>query len=339
MRLLKEKLLLVGPSSSIAGYNAGYFEERRRDGFGILAYSGAVRHFKEIGFKPDYFSFIDPNTISLDIDFFEEDPFLNDTDLLIGELYENGFENFYKTGFSCHGLEGKRDLYKRVKSLKFLKNFRNVFASEVKRVKGRSHPLDNFGKSNEELKPEGDRHNSFLTALANDAAEHGAHNYGEVAWPLKPAATANDDAQINIKQGSTADFVNLANIYNAMVYKETANISAEWLSIGQTEELDFTKELFFISGRAGENLDKFTCFLMPLVFYFFKDLKEIKTLGFGEFNHPRYREQIAGRNGSLGYDDFIETAERNLPLIKSHLKERDIKFSSETKNFFSKRLI
>ena len=136
----------------------------------------------------------------------------------------------------------------------------------------------------------------------------------------------------------TANFVDLANIYNSMVHGETANISVDWLSIGQTEHIDFTKKLFFISGRAGENVDKFTCFLMPLVFYFFKYLKEIKTLGFGEFEQPRYREQIAGRNGRLGYNEFIETAERNLPLIKSHLEERGIKFSSETKNFFSKKL-
>jgi len=241
------KLLLVGPSAKIGEYNIEYFRKKKEDGFEILAYSGAVHYFKDIGFKPDYFSFIDPYTISHNVDFFEKDPFLNRTNLLIADLYRDEFKGFFEKGFTCNNLQLKKDLFERVKTLKFFKNFKNVFASKMKRVTGRLDPLN-------------------------------------------------------------------------------------------SEKLDFAKELLFISGKAGENADKFICFLMPLVFYFFKDLKEIKTLAFGDFSLPRHREQIEGREGKRGYDEFIETAERNIPLIKFHLKERDIKFSSETNNFFSERL-
>ena len=137
MRPPKEKLLLVGPSSKIEGYGADYFEEKKKDGFKTLAYSGAVHHFKDIGFKPDYFSFIDPNTISHKVDFFENDPFLNNTNLLMADLYKDGFKDFFRLGFTCHNLLLKKDLFERVKTLKFFKNFKNVFASKMKRVSPR----------------------------------------------------------------------------------------------------------------------------------------------------------------------------------------------------------
>lgn len=275
MKPPKEKLLLVGPSSKIEVYGADYFEEKKKDGFKILAYSGAVHHFKDIGFKPDYFSFIDPNTISHNIDFFEKDPFLNNTTLLIGDLYKDGFKDFFRLGLTCHTLKQKAYLFERIKTLKFLENFKNVFACEMKRAKGAT--------------------SGHASELFKDTVEC--------------------DLIIHVIETNP--------VFNPYAMHHQP----------------FSKEFLFISGRKGENMDKFTCFLMPLVFYFFKDLKEIKTLGFGEFNHPRYRvHDHSNISLKLGYKEFMTTAQRNLPLIKSHLKERDIKFSSETDNFFSERL-
>jgi len=234
------KLLLVGPSSKIKEYSTDYFKEKKEDGFEVLSYTGSIYHFKKINFKPDYFSFIDPNTIASDINLFERDSFFNNTNLLIADLYRNGFKVFFDKGFTCNNLKMRTELFEKTKTLKFLENFKNVFAVKMRR--------------------------------------------------------------------------------------------AEVLS----EEPNFAKEFSFISEGLGKNMDKFTCFLMPLVFHFFKNLKEIKTLGFGEFSYPRYKEET-DRTGR-GYEEFMESAENNLHLIKAHLKERDIKFSSETDNFFSERL-
>lgn len=256
------KLLLVGPSAKIKEYGIGYFKEKKEDGFEVLSYTGSIYHFKKIGFKPDYFSFIDPNTIATDIDLFERDSFFNNTNLLIADLYRNGFKDFFDKGFTCNNLKRQTELFKRTKTLKFLDNFKNVFAVEMKRV-----------------------------AFYSD--EEGFHS--------------------------------------VTIHLPSCHVKTS------AEGPDFTKEFLFISEELGKNTDKFTCFLMPLAFYFFKDLKEIKTLGFGEFSYPRYKEQIPSLTGR-GYKEFMESSERNLPLIKAHLKERDIKFSSETNNFFSERL-
>ncbi len=236
------KLLLVGPSAKIKEYSTDYFKKKKEDGFEVLSYTGSIYHFKKINFKPDYFSFIDPNTIASDINFFESDSFFNNINLLIADLYREGFKDFFNKGFTCNNLKMRTELFERAKTLNFFKNFKNVFAVKMRRIEVPS------------------------------------------------------------------------------------------------EEPDFSKEFSFISEGQGKNMDKFTCFLMPLVFYFFEDLKEIKTLGFGEFSYPRYKEETASRTGR-GYEEFMASATKNLYLIKSQLMERDIKFSSETDNFFSERLI
>ena len=62
--MIDEKILLVGPSSDIKNFNKDYFLKAKEDKFLILSYSDSLRHFLNIKFYPDFWSFIDPFTIT-----------------------------------------------------------------------------------------------------------------------------------------------------------------------------------------------------------------------------------------------------------------------------------
>ena len=47
------------------------------------------------------------------------------------------------------------------------------------------------------------------------------------------------------------------------------------------------------------NTDKFICYILPLVLSYFKELKEIECVGFGDFNKPRLYN-----NTTEGYDGY-----------------------------------
>ena len=228
------KILLVGPGASTSNYKIDFFQEKRKQGYKILCYTGAINHFKTINFSPDFFSFIDPFTIGKDIEFFENSSLLSPTHLLIADLYENNFDKFYKSSLTCDSLQTNKDRYNRVTSLKFFSSFKGVFAIEMETL-----------------------------------------------------------------------------------FNEIKDV-----------DVDFSSK-FFLLRLTKQNIDKFTCFLMPLVLFFFKNLKEIKTIGFGNFDEARL-------DGSkLGYAEYIESTKKTSPMINKELKKRSINFSCEKESIFS----
>lgn len=54
----------------------------------------------------------------------------------------------------------------------------------------------------------------------------------------------------------------------------------------------------YISHGPNVNTDKFVCYILPLVLSYFKELKEIECIGFGDFKEPRlYNNTMEGYNG------------------------------------------
>jgi len=236
------KVLLVGSSKEIGNYGSEFFEKAKDDGFKILSFANSIALFRKIGVKPDYFSFVDPWTIGYLIDFFEKDSFLNSTDLLIPNLFDNKFENFYKFGLTSSNLTSNPELLSRVQSLKFFDNFKNVF------------------------------------------------NYSAKCLDLREKV--------------------------------------------ETRGSEFIRNLNVFSGFGTTNTDKLTAFLIPLVLYHFKYLKEIRTIGFGDFHTERFFSDRKGHMG--GYQEFFDTFVRIMPIFKKYFEEKDIKISFETDNHYSK---
>jgi hypothetical protein len=85
------KVLLVGPSYKIADYDLGYFEDKRREGYKIVSYTGSILYFREIGFAPDYFSWIDPTSVLSQSwnAITESGDLFKNTDMLAADLFKN----------------------------------------------------------------------------------------------------------------------------------------------------------------------------------------------------------------------------------------------------------
>ena len=83
------KLLLVGPSKNLESFSLEDFENHRKEGYTIISYSDSITRLKEINFKPDYYSFYDIETIKK---FPKKDSFLNDIQLLVGDIFDDNID-------------------------------------------------------------------------------------------------------------------------------------------------------------------------------------------------------------------------------------------------------
>ena len=69
----------------------------------------------------------------------------------------------------------------------------------------------------------------------------------------------------------------------------------------------------------GKNTDKFTSYVLPLAIHYFPNLKEIISIGFGDYGNPR-----AYTTNSHGYEGFKLSFQTLGPLIKDILDSRNI---------------
>ena len=83
------KLLLIGPSKNLESFSLEDFENYRKEGYTTISYSDSITRLKEINFKPDYYSFYDIETIKK---FPKEDSFLNDIQLLVGDIFDESID-------------------------------------------------------------------------------------------------------------------------------------------------------------------------------------------------------------------------------------------------------
>ena len=101
---------------------------------------------------------------------------------------------------------------------------------------------------------------------------------------------------------------------------------------------DFTNESVFYSGYKTINVDKFTCYLLPLIFKNFKNIMEVHCVGFGDFDVERVEKMsdiFSSGKKKDGYEHYKKTAEMVSPAIRFYLKNKKIKLTFEHDNFFS----
>mgnify|MGYP003113325337 FL=1 len=96
---------------------------------------------------------------------------------------------------------------------------------------------------------------------------------------------------------------------------------------------DYKKQLYIFSGNKKTNTDKFSCVLIPMILNFFPNLKEIKSVGFGDFDTPRYYN-----DGSKGYPEFINTFYIMKNNTVFNLENSSIKIDFFRDNFYKKEL-
>tara|TARA_R100001509_G_scaffold29477_1_gene15699 strand:+ start:3071 stop:3889 length:819 start_codon:yes stop_codon:yes gene_type:complete len=77
------------------------------------------------------------------------------------------------------------------------------------------------------------------------------------------------------------------------------------------------------------NTDKFTCYILPLVLSYFKELKEIECIGFGDFNTPRL-----SNNTSEGYNQYKASYERMKNELINLLNFKNISISFKNKDSY-----
>lgn len=99
------KVLLVGPSSRIKEKDKAFFESFKEQGYTTICYSGGIYHLAEIGFAPDYFSFIDPFTLYYD-NFSKyikiNSNFFKQINLLGADIYSNKLDVFKSYNFTSN---------------------------------------------------------------------------------------------------------------------------------------------------------------------------------------------------------------------------------------------
>jgi hypothetical protein len=81
------------------------------------------------------------------------------------------------------------------------------------------------------------------------------------------------------------------------------------------------------------NICKFSCFIFPMIFYLFPQVKNIDVIGFGDYSKPR-----AYTNSSIDYHQYIQSFNIIYSQIKTHLKENNISINFLNKNSYYKKL-
>ena len=121
------KLLLVGPSRKISECELQHFEKWRAEGYKTLAYSTSLLYLAEIGFNPDYYSFLDPNTIGHCWSFLKEKTELTcNTELLVADMYKkDDLTKFDEYGFGITGFR-VNPFFKEISTFNFFDNFKKV---------------------------------------------------------------------------------------------------------------------------------------------------------------------------------------------------------------------
>ncbi len=100
-----------------------------------------------------------------------------------------------------------------------------------------------------------------------------------------------------------------------------------------SNDLDFYSSNYLFLPKKNLNICKFSHHILPTIIYFFKDIREIKIIGFGQYNSPRF---ICSKN-KKGYNDYIKTFNIIKSLILKNLTGK-IKLSFDGAPSFFKEL-
>tara|TARA_R110002110_G_scaffold144583_2_gene333845 strand:- start:192 stop:926 length:735 start_codon:yes stop_codon:yes gene_type:complete len=134
------KLFVVGPSSDLQLLSFEFLEEKRSQGYKIFSYGDSIKRFFELNFDPDYWTFVDPNTVLHFQNEIISGRFRN-TELIVPDLYSLGCKNFYDCGYSSINLERNKNLFFCLEQ-GFNQNFKKYTKLDFKPVKGIGDQID-----------------------------------------------------------------------------------------------------------------------------------------------------------------------------------------------------
>lgn len=110
-----KKILLIGPSSDVTNFNKEYLLKHKEENYKLFCYADVLKFFVTHEVQPDYFSFIDPNTIDNQYDVIKSG-FCKNTTIITPNIYHNKLSKFFNIGYTCNHLKKVGD-YKRVLKL------------------------------------------------------------------------------------------------------------------------------------------------------------------------------------------------------------------------------
>ena len=113
------------------------------------------------------------------------------------------------------------------------------------------------------------------------------------------------------------------------VFKDCVFDTPITVNYDNIKNLNLSNNLYMIRNYSNE-LDKLTYYLIPLIFYFFKNLERIKFLGFGTFSENRYR----GGKGS--YSEYIKAYDKIIPQLNETKINTKVCISLEDGSYFKR---
>ena len=276
------KVLLVGPSYKIADYDIDYFENKRREGYKILSYTGSILYFREIGFAPDYFSWIDPTSVLSQAwsVIAESGDFFKNTDMLTANLFHDNAATYKKHRLITTTSMNKENCRRITEELP--KFFNKCHWHKVRLI------------------------NSIVKASrVKELREKYKH-----LFKVRPRKARELIKKIRRMEASRFDDYGPDGKHDFLVPMLTEFMNND-LKIP-----DFRKHFYFIrcdklSGHVSVSVDKLTTFVLPLVLHHFGDsLDEIRILGFGDFE-----EKEMGRNVGRWEPESFKTKEAPIKPI------------------------
>ena len=123
-----EKILIVGPSPDLANFSKEYILNHKLKNYTLFCYADVVKYFKKYNIEPDYFNFVDPNTINNSYDLIKSG-FCKNTSIITPDIYGNNLEGFFKANYTCRHLKSKAGNYERV--LEMLSNITSYFKENI----------------------------------------------------------------------------------------------------------------------------------------------------------------------------------------------------------------
>ena len=119
-----DKVLLVGPSNDINNFSREDILKYKSEGFIIFGYSDSLKFFIKNNLTPDYYTFLDPLTISHYLNEIEKKCF-KDTILITPNIYNDNLKGFFNMGYTCNSLKKNNSLYQKIININYLESFKD----------------------------------------------------------------------------------------------------------------------------------------------------------------------------------------------------------------------
>jgi len=100
-------------------------------------------------------------------------------------------------------------------------------------------------------------------------------------------------------------------------------------NLNQDIDIDYDKRFTITFIKMGINIDKFGCYVLPLIFHHYNNLTEIRPVGFGEFETREVHTKGRGRHWLRNIEEYKKTFDYNTQHLYYYLKTNHIKMNYE----------